>query len=97
MSGKGHRKLRLCSRKNYEQKKYDSTSLIISIPRTGLSFPTVSPSPQLPDPPDLVVSLPISAFQDSTFRNVSALETRLRHIGTLISGLCGVSYCNGSV
>ena len=59
MSGRGHRKLRLCSRKYYEQKKKlvkDSTIVI-------------SPS-VVPDLQSLDVSLPISFFVNMECSNL---------------------------
>ena len=66
MSGRGHRKLRLCSRKYYEQKKKlvkDSTIV-------------TSPS-AVPDLQSLDVSLPISFFVNMECSTLDSLRTRL--------------------
>ena len=72
MSGRGHRKLRLCSRKYYEQKKKlvkDST--IVTSPSV------------VPDLQSLDVSLPISFFVNMDCSTLDSLRTRLTCPGAI--------------
>ena len=71
MSGRGHRKLRLSSRKSYERKKYRTAprTLLVSIPRTVVSATVPQDHPSQ----SLTVSLPISAFQDAPLVTVSVV------------------------
>ena len=61
MSGRGHRRLRLSIRKNYERKKYrvPPLTLTVSIPQDILSVPAALPSH------GLSVSLPLSILKFS--------------------------------
>ena len=84
MSGRGHRKLRLCSRKNYERKKYHHPPAIPVQPvhLTDVSFLTVSvPLDLLP----LRVSLPLSALEAAPAGSTRCLRDRLERLGTLRS------------
>ena len=71
MSGRGHRKLRLCSRKNYEKKKYEKRPLVISIPCSQVACLSAQP---------LEVSLPISVYEDAPITSLYMLQTRLNHM-----------------
>ena len=80
---KGHRKLRLCSRKNYEKKKYFPKKLLVSIPRRTVCVLKVSL------PINLVsfrVSLPLSAYSDSPVKSVDILHNRMIHLRTVPQG-----------
>ena len=81
MSCRGHRKLRLSSKKNYERKKYDSpSSLVVSVSLAVVSVFKVSvPLTLLP----LKVSLPVSSFKSAPARSTATLHDRLRRVGTL--------------
>ena len=72
MSGRGHRKLRLCSRKYYEQKKklVEDSTIVTS--------PSV-----VPDLQSLDVSLPISLFVNMECSTLDSLRTRLTCPGTI--------------
>lgn len=84
--GRGHRRLRLSSRKNYERKKY-KTPLVVSISRAEVSILTVSIPRDLLPSPSAVVSFPISAFQDAPLASLTALRTRLLMLNARPSGL----------
>lgn len=74
--GRGHRKLRLCSRKNYERNKYDRP-LVVSIPRAKVSVMNVSIKREVLPSCSIVVSFPISLFRDARVFSVTALQNRL--------------------
>ena len=81
MSGRGHRRLRLCNRKNYERRKYSSAAVMtVSVPLHLLR-------PQVPSP--LLVSLPISALQEAPITSLDVLRSRLKSVGELSSGAYG--------
>ena len=80
---KGHRKLRLCSKKHYEKKKYFPKTLPVSIPRRTVCILKVSL------PINLVsfrVSLPLSAYSDSPVKSVDILHNRMIHLRTVPQG-----------
>ena len=81
MSGRGHRKLQLCSRKNYERKKLKKPSTPLS---TCSSLTVSIPFELLPAQP-LTVSLPISLFHDTPF---STFESRVECAGFIPRGTC---------
>ena len=94
MSGRGHRRLRLSSRKNYERKKYrvPPLTLTASIPQDILSVPAALPSH------GLSVSLPLSIFRDVPVATVQALRSRLAQLEAMPSGLCTpIHNCYGQV
>ena len=72
MSGRGHRRLRLCNRKNYK-KKYAM--------KVSVSLHLLQPQVQRP----LVVSLPLVAFQNASQTNLEMLRSRLKKIGEFSS------------
>ena len=74
MGRRGHRRLRLCSRKNYEKKKY-------AVMKVSLSLHLLQSQVQRP----LVVSLPLAAFQNASQTNLEMLRSRLRKIGAFSS------------
>ena len=67
MTGRGHRKLRLCSKKNYERKKYFKES----VPQA------VTQLPPLP------VSIPLSVFKAAPAESITALHSRLVNLKIL--------------
>lgn len=82
--GKGHRKLRLCSKKNYERRKYFPKKLLVSVPRRAVCILKVSL------PLNLVsfrVSLPLSAYSDSPVASVDVLYDRMVHLKALPQGI----------
>ena len=80
--GKGHRKLRLCSNKYYEKRKY-AKQLVVSIPRRIISVFAVSmPLNVL----SLNVSLPISAYTGCPISSLEVLYHRLKCLGTTLNG-----------
>ena len=84
--GRGHRKLRLCSNKHYEKKKYfkEPKNLIISIPRETVSILRISiPLNVL----SLNVSLPISAYTGCPISSLEVLYHRLKSLGTILNGI----------
>ena len=80
MSGRGHRKLRLCSRKNYEKKKYHHPPAI-----------PVQPV-HLTDVSVLTVSLPLDLLPLRVSLPLSALEVIIEFI-TILSQIHEMSYC----
>ena len=74
MSRRGHRRLRLCSHKNYEKKKY-------AVMKVSVSLHLLQPQVQRP----LVVSLPLAAFQNASQTNLEMLRSRLKKIGEFSS------------
>ena len=85
MSGRGHRKLRLCSRKNYERKKLKKRS---TPPSTCSSLKVSMPFELLP-PQSLTVSLPILLFHDTPFSTFESLKARVECAGVILQGI----YC----
>ena len=81
---KGHRKLKLCSRKNYEKKKYIPKKLLVSISRRNVYILKVS----LPiNSVSFRVSLPLSAYSDSPVASVDILHNRMIHLGVVPQGM----------
>ena len=85
MSGRGHRKLRLSSLKNYERKKYKAAPLTLSV---SIQLSVVSVSVAEDPLPSLTVSLPVSAFRDAPLATVQTLRTRLQKLQALPLGGC---------
>ena len=83
MSGRGHRKLRLCSRKNYERKKLKKRS---TPPSTCTSLKVSMPFELLP-PQSLTVSLPISLFHDAPLSTFESLKARVECAGVIPQGI----------
>ena len=81
---KGHRKLRLCSNKYYEKKKYWPKLLTVSIPRKAVSILRVSIPLNLLS---LHVSLPISAYTGCPISSLEVLYHRLQCLGTILNGM----------
>ena len=71
MSGRGHRKLRLCSRKYYEQKK------------KLVKDSTIVTSPSVVADQSLDVLLPISFFVNMECSTLDSLRTRLTCPGAI--------------
>ena len=81
---RGHRKLRLCSKKHYETKKYFPKKLLVSIPKRTVTILRVSL------PIDLVrfhVSLPLSAYTNVPVASLDILHHRLKQSGLISQGV----------
>ena len=65
---RGHRRLRLCSKKNYEKKKYEARR---------------DSSAQLVMPKSLVVSYPVEVFQSAPCLDLGTLHARIRLLEAL--------------
>ena len=81
---RGHRKLRLCSKKHYETKKYFPKKLIVSIPKRTVTILKVSL------PVDLVsfrLSLPLSAYTNAPVSSLDILHHRLKQSGLIPQGV----------
>ena len=83
MSGRGHRKLRLCSRKNYERKKLKKRS---TPPSICSSLKVSMPFELLPRQ-SLTVSLPISIFHDAPLSTFESLKARVECAGVIPQGI----------
>ena len=81
MSGRGHRRLRLCSRKNYE-KKYAVMMVSVSL------YIPASTTRSNASGHSLVVSLPLAAFQNASQTNLEMLRSRLKKIREFSSPIC---------
>lgn len=80
---RGHRKLRLCSVKYYEKKKYHPKSLLISIPRNNVSILPVS----LPiTAVNFTVSLPLSVYIESPVPSTTILHSRVQRVEAMPRG-----------
>ena len=78
---KGHRKLRLCSRKRYELNKYRPKSLEIKVPLAEVNVFA-----------ELAVSIPVAMFHKAVSPNIANLLCRLKQLDALPQGLFLV-YC----
>ena len=74
---RGHRKLRLCSVKYYEKKKYRPKSLLVSIPRNSVSILPVSVPIGLVK---FTVSLPLSCYTESAVPSAGILHDRVQRV-----------------
>ena len=86
---KGHRKLRLCSNKYYEKRKYFPKKLIVAIPRNFFALRVSIPINLLP----FRVSLPLSIFTELSVPSVEILHERILRLGTLSKGIVLHDYC----
>ena len=69
MSGRGHRRLRLCSKKNYELKKYaQKKALVVQIPTKDIELPPCK------------ISIPLTVIKDSPSDTIGTLHCRLRNL-----------------
>ena len=85
--GKGHRKTRLSSRKNYERRKYKDKQCMVSIPCAKLYVLTVAiPQNDKTVASQMVVSLPITSFQQADVDGLETLRKRLVELDTLPTG-----------
>lgn len=81
---RGHRKLRLCSNKYYEKRKYFPKMLLVSIPRRTISVLKVSiPMDMLP----FRVSLPLSVYKELAVPSLEVLHGRVQRLDTLDEGM----------
>ena len=76
MSGKGHRRLRLCSRKHYERKKYEHHHVVVPSPTVF----TVSVPLELLQ---FRVSIPLSVIESAKAETISSLHNRLVYMASL--------------
>jgi len=77
---RGHRKLRLTSRKHFKPKKS------CDVPETSndMQFKSIG---DVEEVNELMISLPLSVYSDNPTSSVESLQTRLRSYGTLPSGM----------
>ena len=81
--GRGHRKLRLCSNKHYEKKKYFPKKLLVSIPRRHLTILKVSiPIEHL----SFKVSIPMSTYLKLPIPSLEIMQSRIQRLGILSEG-----------
>lgn len=86
---RGHRKLRLCSKKHYETKKYFPKQLLVSIPKRTVNILKVSL------PINLVnfrLSLPLSVYTDLPVTSLDILHRRLKQSGVIPQGTLTILY-----
>ena len=81
---RGHRRLRLCSRKHYQPKPrkqplHKEESLLVSIPLSNISI-------------QLKVTLPLSSYTDGQVVSLNLLHNRMERCGFLPSGMICL-YC----
>ena len=80
---RGHRKLRLCSNKYYERKKYFPKKLLVSIPRMSVTILSVSiPLKFL----SFKVSLPLSAYTQLPPPSLETMWSCIQQLGILSEG-----------
>ena len=88
---RGHRKLRLCSVKYYEKKKYHPKSLLISIPRNSVSILPVS----LPiSSVNFTISLPLSLYIESPVLSPAVLHNRVQRVKAMPQGKLLILICS---
>jgi len=80
---RGHRKLRLCSNKRYEQKKYFPKKLLVSIPRTEVAIPTVSVPIHLVQ---FNVSVPLTMYKKFPAPSLEIMQSRIQQLRILSNG-----------
>ena len=80
---RGHRKLRLCSNKHYEQKKYFPKKLLVSIPKTEVSIPTVSVPLHLVQ---FNVSVPLTMYKKFPAPSLEIMHSRIQQLRILSNG-----------
>ena len=80
---RGHRKLRLCSNKNYERKKYFPKELLVSVPRRDVTILRVSIPMELLS---FKVSIPLSAYTKLPAPSLETMQSRIQHLGILSVG-----------
>ncbi len=72
------RKLRFFVTKNQERKKA-LTTLVVSVPlSSGVAIHQSSTSPEKKKPSELVVSLPLAAYNSAPFQDLAHLQSRLK-------------------
>ena len=83
MSGRGHRRLRLCSKKNYEGKKYaKKKALVVKIPLQRIELPLCK------------VSIPLTVVKDAPVDTIEALHSWLRNLQAIPDSQLCVKCCN---
>ena len=76
---RGYRKLRLCSNKYFEKRKYFPKILLVSIPRRTISILKVSiPMDML----SFYVSLPLSTYKELSVPSLEVLHGRVQRLGS---------------
>ena len=80
---RGHRKLRLCSVKYYEKKKYCQKSLLVSIPRNNVSILPVKVPTGLVN---FTVSLHLSLYTESPVPSLAILIDRVQRVKAMCQG-----------
>lgn len=80
---RGHRKLRLCSNKHYERKKYFPKKLLVSIPRMNVNILKVSIPLRLLS---YNVSLPLSVYTELPAPSLEIMQRRIQQLGILSEG-----------
>ena len=69
MSGRGHTRLRLCSKKNYELKKYaQKKALVVQIPTKDIELPSCK------------ISVPLTVSKDAPSDTIGTLHCQLRNL-----------------
>ena len=90
---RGHRKLRLCSKKNYERKRTEARRQALLATSCGrkpitLNQFTGSSNDEIQENTvSLNVSLPLSYFTDHSVRSLEVLHRRLHMIDTISEGM----------
>lgn len=87
---RGHRRLRMTSKKHYETKKYFPKQLLVCIPRREVSILKMSL------PLNLLrfhMSLPLTHYTDSALASIDILYNRLKKLEMIPSGIALMEYC----
>lgn len=85
------RKFKLCKKKNDERKKYQVTSLMISIPLSVVS--TKDATQQYPISHPLTLSLPLTFYINLPLNSLSTLHSRLKMMPQLLNGWIDATSC----
>jgi len=80
---RGNRKLRLCSNKYYEKKKYFPKKLLVLIPRADVSILTVSIPVQLSP---CNVSVPLTMYKKFPAPSLEIMQSHMQQLKTLSDG-----------
>ena len=75
MSGRGHRRLRLCSKKNYEWKKYaQKKALLVQIPTKDIKLAPCK------------VSIPLKVIKEAPSDTIESLHSKMRNLQAIPDG-----------